>query len=107
MATIKGMLGQVAPGATSDTALYTVPASKNATVKVIVTNRSGATSFRVWVRVNAEATADKQYMAYEQAIAGNDSESTVSFMVGGGDIVMVRAASANVSFSCTGIEQDD
>lgn len=107
MAVNRGMLGQSAPGAGTDTDLYTVPTSKNAVVKVIATNRSGSTTFRVWVAIAGAATSNEQYVAYEKVLVGNDAVSTVSFMVGPTDVVRVRAASANVSFSCTGIEQDE
>ena len=106
MATIKGILGQAAPSAAADTDLYACPDNKHATIKVVIANRSGATSIRVWVAVDGAATESKQYIAYEQALAGNDAISTVSVMIGGQDVVRVRAASANVSFTCTGIEQD-
>lgn len=106
MATKRGILGQAAPNAGQDTDLYTVPAGKNAVVKVVVTNRSGSTTFRVWAAVAGAATENKQYVVYEKVIAGNDSIATVTFMVDATDVVRVRAASANVSFTCTGIEQD-
>ena len=107
MAVKRGMLGQAAPTLDTDTDLYTVPTSRNAVVKVIATNRSGATTFRVWVAVAGVATEDKQYEAFEKPLAGNDAVATISFMIGPTDVVRVRAASSNVSFSCTGIEQDE
>ena len=107
MATVKGILGQAAPGAASDTDLYTVPASKNATVRVVSTNRSTATTVRIWVAIDGAVTANAQYLAYDTPLAGNDTLSTAPIMVGNDDVVRVRSASANVSFTCTGIEQDD
>ena len=107
MAVVRGILAQAAPAADTDTNLYTVPASKNATVKVISANRSTSTTVRVWVAINAAATADKQYVSFDQTLANNDAVSTVAMMVGNDDVIRVRAASANVTFTCTGIEQDD
>lgn len=107
MALVKGILGQAAPGATTEADLYTVPASKNATVKVICSNRSTATTVRVSVGIDGAATANGQYVAYDFALADNDTVSTVGFMVGSTDVVRVYAGSANVSFTCTGIEEDD
>lgn len=106
MATKRGILGQSKPSAGQDTDLYTVPAAKDAVVKVIVTNLSGATTFRVWAAVGGAATEDKQYIVYEKPLAGSDTIATVSFMIDATDVVRVRAASGNVSFTCTGIEQD-
>jgi hypothetical protein len=107
MATVKGILGQSAPSATTETDLYTVPASKNATVKVIVTNRSTETTFRISVGIDGAVTANAQYIAYDTVIGDNDTKSTATLMVGSTDVVRVYAGSANVSFTCTGIEQDD
>jgi len=107
MATVKGILGQAAPNATTEADLYTVPANKNATVKVICSNRDVATTVRISVGVNGASTAANQYLAYDKAIGDYESLSTASFMVGSTDVVRVYAGSANVSFTCTGIEQDD
>ena len=108
MATVKGILGQLAPAATTLLALYTVPASKNATVKVIIANRSSvAATFRVAVAVDGAADSNEQYVVYDKAIAGNDPGSTTSIVIGSGDVIRVYASTANLSFNCTGIEQDD
>ncbi|MCK5318029.1 MAG: hypothetical protein KAJ55_08945 [Anaerolineales bacterium] len=108
MPTVKGILGQANPLATTLTALYTVPAGKNATCRVIITNRTAMTeSFRVSVAPDGAADSLEQYVAYDKGIAGNDAGTTIAFMVGGDDVVRVFASSANLSFTCTGIEQDD
>jgi hypothetical protein len=107
MATIKGVLGQAAPNATTEADLYTVPASKNATVKVICTNRSTETTVRVSVGVNGASTDNTQYVAYDTVLSANNSLATATLMLGSADVVRVYAGSANVSFTCTGLEQDD
>ena len=108
MATVKGVLGQSAPAATTDTDLYTVPSAKNATGRVVCTNRGGsAVTVRVWVAVNGAATSNEQYLAYDVSIAVGDTLTTAPFMVGDLDVVRVRASTANASFTFTGIEQDN
>jgi len=107
MATIKGILGQAAPSATTEADLYTVPAAKNATVKVMATNRSTSGTVRISVGVNGAATDNTQYLAYDKTVNDNEALSTATFMLGSGDVVRVYASSANFRFSCTGIEQDD
>ena len=107
MATVIGILGQSAPGATTPADLYTVPSNKNATVRVICTNRSTAGTVRISVGIDGAATANGQYMAYDAAVAANETLTTATFMVGSTDVVRVYASSANFSFTCTGIEQDD
>lgn len=108
MATVKGVLGQSNPLATTLTDLYTVPASKNATGRVIITNRSStATEFRVSVAPNGAADSLEHYIAYDHGIVGNDTGATVAFMAGDTDVVRVYATAATLSFTFTGIEQDD
>ncbi len=102
---IKGILGQLAPGATTLTDLYTVPAQKTATVHIIITNRSTATTFRVAAAVDGAADDNKQYLVYDKDIAANDTVATVTFELGADDKVRVYAGSANLSFTCTGIEE--
>jgi hypothetical protein len=108
MATVKGIFGQDAPSATTLEDLYTVPAGKNATVKVIVTNRaSAATSFRIAIAVDGAADSLEQYIVYDKAIAGNDTGATETFVLGGDDVLRIYAGNGNLSFACTGFEQDD
>jgi hypothetical protein len=108
MATVRGVLGQSAPSATSLTDLYTVPAAKNATGRVIVTNRGGTdTTFRVSVAIGGAADDNSQYLVYGKAINGNDAGSTIAFMVGATDVIRVFAGNANLSFTFTGVEQDN
>jgi len=102
---VKGLLGQLAPGAASLETLYTVPSGKTATVNVIITNRGAQTSFRVSAAVDGAVDDLKQYVAYDKIIAALDTGTTVTFMLGAGDKVRVYAGSANLSFTCTGIEE--
>jgi len=47
----------------------------------------------------------KQYLAYDKDIAAKDTGTTVDFELGADDKVRVYAGSANLSFTCTGIEE--
>ena len=108
MATVKGILGQAAPAIGVLTVLYTVPAAKSATCRVIITERLGVIStFRVSVGVAGAADDDKQYIAFDRSIQANDTGSTIAFMVGPGDVVRVLASTVSLSFTCTGIELDN
>ena len=100
-----GLLGQVAPGATTLTDLYTVPADMKALVKVIITNRAAETTFRIAAASGGELVSNKQYIAYDKQIDSYDTGSTIEFWIGAGDKVRVYAASANLSFTCTGQEE--
>lgn len=107
MAKSYGILGQAAPGATTLSTAYTVPASRHATVRVLVCNRSSSDTFRIAVSPGGAAIDDAHYVAYGQAIAANDSASSVAFTVTGGDLVRVWSANGTCSFSVTGIEDDN
>lgn len=107
MATIKGILGQASPTGNADTVLYTVPSDRHATVKVVYANRSAtAAQLRLAVSPDNSSIEDKHYLAYDFLIAGNDAITSVTFTVGEGAVVRVRSNTGNVTFTCTGIEQD-
>jgi hypothetical protein len=107
MATVHGMLGQSAPAATTLTTAYTVPAGKRATVRVLVCNRSSGDTFRIAASPNGAAIDNAHYVAYDQVIAANDSVSSVAFTVTAGDLVRVYSTNGTLSFSVTGIEEDN
>ncbi len=108
MATVRGALGQSNPAAGVLTDLYTVPAAKSATARVIVTNRSASDNdaFRISMAPAGAADSLEQYIAYDKGILINDTGSTIAVMLGPGDIVRVRSIGGNLSFTLTGIEQD-
>jgi hypothetical protein len=66
------VLGQSAPGATTLTSAYTVPASTEVVIStVVVANRDvAATSFRLAVRPNGASVADQHYIAYDVRLRG-------------------------------------
>lgn len=102
------VLGQSAPNATTETALYTVPASTTVSVSSItVCNRSAtATTFRISIDVAGGGTANKDYLYYDLAIAGNDTfVATIGITLGAADIVNVYAGAATLSFSLFGMER--
>lgn len=107
MATRYGMLGQAAPSAATLTTAYTVPAAKHATARVLVCNRGAADTFRIAVSPAGASIADAQYLAYGQPIEANDSASSVAFTVSETDVVRVYSTNGTLSFSVTGIEDDN
>jgi len=101
------VLGQSAPGATTSTDLYTVPASTQALISsIVVCNRgSTATTFRLSSAVAGAVLEDKQYFAYDVPIPGNDVYiATIGITLGAADKVRVYAGNANLSFSAFGTE---
>ncbi len=99
-------LGQVAPGATTATTLYTVPSAKSTVCStLVVCNRSTAATYRVAVRPAGATLADQHYLIYDSAIAANTTDLlTIGITLATTDVVTVYASSANVSFSLFGNE---
>ena len=102
------VLGQVAPAATTLTALYTVPSSTAASISSIIVcnqNSSGTGAFRVSIAVGGAADDPKQYIYYDLPLISNDTFiATVGISLAAGDIVRVQASSANFSFSVYGVQ---
>lgn len=101
------ILGQSAPSATTQTTVYTVPASTEAIVSSITICNRGSVSatFRVAVQAGGGTVANEDYIAYNHAIEPNE---TVIMTVGIGmeatDLVSVYASNANLSFGVFGME---
>jgi len=107
MPTTLKTLGQVAPIATTETDLYTVPSSTTAVVSsVVVCNRAAtASTFRISVAVGGGATANKDYLFYDVIVGGNDTfVATMGITLATTDKVKVYASTANLSFNLFGQE---
>src|SRR5262245_39793214 len=95
------VLGQAAPGATTLTPLYTVPAATSAVISsVYVCNRSATgTSFRISVAQGGAADANAQYLYFDMPIQGNDTmEATVGLTLATTDVLRCYATLATLSF---------
>lgn len=99
-------MGQSFPGATTLTALYTVPASTSAVVSTIVAcNQGAATSIRLSVAIAGAADASAQYIAYDVAIGANTTYTfTIGVTLATTDVIRVYATLATVSFAAFGSE---
>lgn len=107
MAEAYKVLGQVSPSATTNTALYTCPASTQTVISTIaVCNRGSATGgFRIMIRPNGEALANKHYVVYDSSIAAKDTIFiSMGATVDAADIIDVYASTADFSFSLYGSE---
>jgi glucose-6-phosphate dehydrogenase assembly protein OpcA len=105
MPTIYKVLGQSAPAATTNTDLYTSPASTQTVISTItVANRAAsAATFRIAVRVAGAAIATSQYIAYDVTVAANDSTNlTLGVTLAATDVVTIYASNTNLTFSLFG-----
>lgn len=107
MASTLKTLGESAPAATTNTDLYTVPASRNAVVSTLsICNRgSGGALYRVAIRTAGASLANQHYVCYDCAVAGNDTVFlTVGMTLAATDVVTVYSNSANISYKLFGSE---
>ena len=107
MADTLKVLGQLAPDATTDTDLYTVPSETVATISSIAAcNRSGgALTIRVVVRPSGATVANEHYIYYGKSVAANDTEFIIiGITLSENDVVTVYASSGDMSFSIFGVE---
>ena len=108
MPTAYKVLGQVAPAATTEVNLYTVPVSTQAVVSSIaITNQAASSAtFRIAVRPSADATtAAKHYLVYGTTVGAADTVVlTIGVTLADSDKIQVYGSSATLSFSAYGSE---
>jgi hypothetical protein len=106
MATAYKVLGQSIPSATTNTTLYTVPASTSAVCSTLsICNQGATTNIRVAIRPAGATLATSQYIAYDNYVNASDTIFlTLGVTLATTDVVTVYAGTANVSFSLFGSE---
>jgi hypothetical protein len=98
MATSYKSLGQLDLTTTSLTDLYTCPAGTETIIStIIVANRTAsATTFRMAWRVDGDAISNKHYVAFDVAVAANDSTTiTIGPTMSATDVLTVSAGVAD------------
>lgn len=97
-------LGQAAPGAGVDTTLYTVPKGFTARGRVLFAERGAATAtVRIALRPAGAALANVHYLAYNAPLGIHEDAHTVELQLEQDDVLTVRASTADVSFTFTGV----
>ena len=107
MANVYKVLAQSNPSATTATTLYTVPSATSAVISTITVCNQAASagSFRIAVRPAGATLAAQHYVAYDVAIAANDTTAlTLGLTLATTDIVTIYASSATMSFNAYGSE---
>lgn len=107
MANAYKVLGQIAPSATTATAIYTVPSATEAVVSSIaVCERGGsAATFRLAVRPNGATLSDEHYVVYDAALDANDTIIlTIGVTMDATDVLEAYASSGDLSFHAYGSE---
>jgi hypothetical protein len=102
------ILGQAHPAGTSETDLYTVPASTEAVISTLtITNVTGAgASAQVFVRIAGAAASISNAVLYDVPLGANSIAAfTLGITLSGTDVVTVRSsAGATLTFQLFGSE---
>jgi hypothetical protein len=106
MAIAYKVLGQSNPAATTNTSLYTVPASTSAVCSTLtICNQGATTTYRVAIRPAGASIVASHYVVYDNVIMSNDSVFlTLGVTLATTDVVTIYAGTANVSFNLYGSE---
>ena len=107
MANAYKVLGQNDLAATTNTDVYTVPASTETIIStIIIANRTGsAESYRIAIRPNGATLADEHYIAYDVPIPANDSTTiTLGITLDAADVLTCYASAVDLSVNVFGTE---
>jgi len=107
MATTYKVLGQVNPAALTATTAYTVPSATQTVISTITICNMGSApaTYRIAVRPDGEALANKHYIVYDANIAPQDTETlTLGMTVDATDVITVLSNTATMAFNLFGSE---
>ncbi len=107
MPTVIKVLGQEAPGATSEVDLYEVPSGAAAVISTITICNRGApvAYFRISVSIGGVSTDDPDYIYFDVPLDPNDTfAATFGVTLGEGDVVRAYSSTGNLTFQIFGEE---
>ena len=101
-----GILGQAAPTASTDTSVYTVPASTLSVVNINVLNRSGSNPVNVRIALAASGTpTSAEYIEYDVTVPAKGVVERTGIALNAGKQVVVYVSTGDTSVSVYGLEQ--
>jgi hypothetical protein len=100
-----GVFASVAPPAATVTPIYTIPAGRRSTGRVIITNRGAPTTIRLAIAPAGAADAPVQYMIWDEELGAPESIATAPITLNAGDVIRGYSASGQVNFHYDGINQ--
>jgi hypothetical protein len=100
-----GILGQASPAATTNTTVYTVPASKVGTFNVSIVNTSSSiTTVRLAIASTGTPTT-AEYLEYDVALPPNGVLERTGIVAQATENVVVYASATGLSVSVYGYEE--
>tara|TARA_B100001250_G_scaffold291144_1_gene252864 strand:- start:1515 stop:1832 length:318 start_codon:yes stop_codon:yes gene_type:complete len=99
-----GILGQEAPAATTNTVVYTVPATTVAVVNISVVNRSGSAVTARIALAAASTPQSEEFIEYNTSIPSTGVLERTGVVLEAGKKVVVYSSSADTSVSVYGLE---
>ena len=100
-----GRLGTANITTTSDTTVYTVPASTFTVLTVNVVNRSSSASASIRIAVASSATpGPAEYIEYDASLVANGVLERTGIVMDAGKLLIVYASAADISCVVMGIE---
>ena len=101
-----GILGQSALGASSNTTVYTVPASTHAVVNVSILNRSTSSASTVRLALSSTGSpGNAEWIEYGVSVPKGAVLERTAISLNAGRNVVAWASGSDVSVSVYGIEQ--
>ena len=101
-----GILGQSALSATTNTTVYTVPASTLAVVNINVVNRSTSATADVRLALASSGSpSNAEWIEFDATIPARGVLERTGIAMNAGENVVVYASTANCSVSVYGLEQ--
>lgn len=100
-----GILGQSSPAATTNTTVYTVPASTTATFNVSITNTTGnVIAVRLAIASSATPTSS-EYLEYDTVLLPNGVLERTGIVAQATERVVVYASATGLSVNVYGYEE--
>jgi hypothetical protein len=107
MATSYKILGQSRPSSTTDSDLYTGPASSQAVISTIAVSNTTSSndSYRIYVRKSGASAAEANALVYDATSQANTTTTlTLGITVKETDVITVRSTNGRLTFHAFGSE---
>jgi hypothetical protein len=101
-----GILGRSLPAATTNTTVYTVPATKLASVTISATNQNSTDYTKIRIALSDTDTPNSSdYIEYDAPIPPGGVLERSAIVLAAGQKIVVRTTLATTSFVVFGIEE--